>query len=149
MRWEKIDFSKGHVEVAGKTGKKRQQRFVELNPTARAWLWKYRSAQGRVFDPEDSRTRKAWDNLRKACGWKLCSFPEKEDEFEHNVLRHCYGSYMLAKTQNRDRTIELMGTSLVTFANHYRVAMPEDWAEAYWKILPDETPLPRKAEQKV
>jgi len=137
MRWEKIDFSNGHVEVEGSTGKKRQQRFVELNPTARAWLCKYRAARGRIFDPEASKVRRAWDSLRKTCGWRLCSFPTKEDEFEHNVLRHCFASYMLAKTQNREKTVELMGTSLVTFANYYRVAMPPDWAKKYWAILPE------------
>ena len=143
MRWEKIDFSKGHVVVEGKTSKKKQQRYVTLNATARAWLWKYRKAEGRIFDPTKSKIRKAWDRLRKKCGWKICSYPTKDDEFEHNVLRHCFGSYMLAQTQNREKTIELMGTSPVTFADHYRVAMPPDWAEKYWAILPDNSSHPK------
>jgi integrase len=148
MRWENIDFSKGHVNVRGMGSKKRQQRYVELNPTARAWLWKYRSAQGRIFDPDESGIRREWDKIRKDCGWSFSVFPTKEDEFEHNVLRHSFGSYMLAKTQSREKTIELMGTSPITFANHYRVAMPPDWAGKYWKILPNEIRIQRKLLQK-
>jgi hypothetical protein len=55
---------------------------------------------------------------------------------------------MLAKTQSREKTIELMGTSPITFANHYRVAMPPDWAGKYWKILPNEIRIQRKLLQK-
>ena len=143
MDWKAIDFAKRHVNVRGKTSKKKQQRYVELNPTAKAWLWKYRSAQGRIFDPEEPQVRREWDKIRMDCGWKLCDYPTKEDEFEHNVLRHSFGSYMLAKTQSREKTIELMGTSPVTFADHYRVAMPPDWAEKYWAILPDNSSHPK------
>jgi len=148
MRWENIDFSKGHVNVQGMGSKKRQQRYVELNPTAGAWLLKYRSAHGRIFNDKEPAVRREWDKIRMDCGWKLSEYPTKEDEFEHNVLRHSFGSYMLAKTQSREKTIELMGTSPTTFANHYRVAMPLDWAGKYWAILPEGFSHPAPTRQK-
>jgi len=143
MDWKDIDFAQGHVRVRKTKSKKKQERYVELNPTAKAWLLKYRTAEGPIFSSSQGTIRKAWDKLRKQCGWKFASFPTDDDDFEKNVLRHSFGSYMLAKTQNRARTTELMGTSLSTFASYYRVALPEKSAESYWNILPDTSVRPK------
>jgi integrase len=137
LLWENIDFATGFVKVVKMSGKKRQERWVPINQTAKAWLLKYRRAKGPVFYLDRNLIRRSWDRLRKECGWTFSSFPTKENEFEHDVLRHSFGSYMLALTQNREKTVEIMGTSLATFAKHYLVTMPSSWAEKYWAILPE------------
>lgn len=138
LLWENVDFATGFVKVAKMSGKKKQERWVPINQTAKAWLLKYRRAKGPVFYLDRNLIRRSWDRLRKECGWAFSSFPTKENEFEHDVLRHSFGSYMLALTQNREKTVEIMGTSLATFAKHYLVTMPSSWAEKYWAILPED-----------
>lgn len=147
LEWEDIDLNRRDVKVQNnnKTG---QERYIELNPTAYAWLKKYRGV-GRIENITDGRLRKAWDRLRKSLGWNLTRTPTGKRDWVSDILRHSYGSYMLAVTgDDKYKVCALMGNSIAILNKHYRRAMPKREAEPYWKILPDETPLPRKAPQK-
>ena len=148
LEWEDIDFNRKDVRVRNQN-KTSQERYVELNPTALAWLRKYRGV-GRIENMDDGRLRKAWDDLREGLGWNLTRTPTNKKDWASDILRHSYGSYMLAVCgDDKYKVCALMGNSVAILSKHYRRAMPAKEAQPYWKILPDETPLPRKAEQKV
>ena len=148
LDWKDIRFSENDIHIRKLRGKRKQERFPTLNPTAKAWLWKYRCAEGPVYSQSAHIIRKAWDKLRKDCGWKICKDAEQEDEFGFDILRHSFGSYMFAKTQDRAKTTELMGTSLSVFAKHYLKPMPSKSAEPYWNILPDPARAKARTPQK-
>lgn len=147
LNWEDIDFNRRDVHVfnGNKVG---QERYVELNPTAYAWLRKFRGV-GKVEYLSDGKTRRGWDNLRKSLGWLTAREGASKDKWDSNVLRHSYGSYMLAVSDDdKYKVCALMGNSIGTLNKHYRRAMPKQEAEPYWKILPDTFPHPTPTHSK-
>jgi len=147
LDWADVDFNLRNVQVFN-NNKTKTERFVEMNPTAYAWLKKYRGV-GKVENLSEGRSRRAWDKLRKSVGWNLTRTPADKGDWVGDILRHSYGSYMLAVTgDDRYKVCALMGNSIPILNKHYRRPMPRQLAEPYWKILPDESPLPKKLPQK-
>jgi integrase len=136
LDWGDIDFNRRHVHIHD-DNKTETERFVELNPTAYAWLRKYRGV-GRVQNLSEGRMRRAWDQLRKNLGWGMTRDSKGKRHWVSDILRHSYGSYMLAVSgDDRYKVCALMGNSIPILNRHYRKAMPRQEAEPYWKILPD------------
>ena len=53
-----------------------------------------------------------------------------------DVLRHCYGSYLLALTHNSAQLATLMGNSEDVIRSHYRRHVSSDAATAFFSIMP-------------
>jgi len=148
MKWENIDFNRRDVHVTNEN-KTSQERYVELNKTAYAWLRKYRSV-GLIENATDDVIRRKWNQLRKTLGWKITRIAKGKTDWASNVMRHSFGSYMLGVCDDdRYKVCALMGNSVGTLNKHYRRAIPKQEAEPYWNILPDNTPNPKaKTHQK-
>ena len=55
----------------------------------------------------------------------------------HDVLRHCYASYHLARHENQDKTALQMGhRNTDVLFNHYRNLVTKTEARDFWGILP-------------
>jgi integrase len=147
LDWEDVDFNKRDVKIRNEN-KTSQERYVDLNPTAYAWLRKYRGV-GRVEKGSDGQLRKAWDRLRRACGWNLTLAPASKKDWVTDILRHSYGSYLLGVIgDNKEKVSALMGNSVSVLRKHYRRAISEHEAKPYWKLLPESFSPPKPSRQK-
>ena len=52
------------------------------------------------------------------------------------MLRHSYGSYRLAQTNNVAEVADEMGNSPDVVRNHYQNLVRPEQVAAYWKIIP-------------
>jgi hypothetical protein len=68
---------------------------------------------------------------------QLVDLFEKADvEMKHNVLRHSFGTYRVAATQNVAQTALEMGNSPAMIRKHYMEVVPKEEGEAWFSILP-------------
>lgn len=132
IEWDRIHFDTGEVEVLASTSKTRETRFVPMEPTALAWLKKYKQKAGRVIG---RNFPKKWNDLRKSCGYAVLK--SKGVKWHPDVLRHTFGSYWLAVNNDRPRLGELMGNTVDVIKAHYRRAVRGDDAASFWEIDPE------------
>ena len=140
LRWEFIHFETGEIEVLGKTSKTRETRFVRMENTLISWLKSLpRKARGPIVG---TNFQMEWKTVRGAAGYKV-QLPKHKHEKEvatkpwpKDVLRHTFGSYWLAKHQDRARLAEQMGNTVQVIKAHYKRAIPAAEAEKFWAILP-------------
>jgi len=131
LAWERVHFETEQIEVLGATSKTRETRFATLEPLLAEWLLPFRQAQGRITGPFFAQTLR---EVKVRAGF---TFGEDETHpWPKDVLRHCYGSYWLAAHRDRAHLAELMGTSLPMIKTHYKRAIPQAQAEAYWRLSP-------------
>ena len=113
------EIGESFIEVTAAKSKTRRRRLVKIQPTLRAWL----DLGGSVdFGDYGNRTR----HFYAASGvvWP------------HNVTRHSFVSYHLARFQNAGKTaLEAGHTEQMLFA-HYRELVTTQSAKDYWAILP-------------
>jgi integrase len=122
IHWSAIHFETGQLEVRAATSKRRESRFVPLEPVLTEILMKYRRPHGLVVSGHSQSDVRA---VKIAAG--LGDWPV-------DVLRHSYGSNWLAVHQNRAMLAENMGNSADVIRQHYRKALPPDVAREYWSI---------------
>jgi site-specific recombinase XerC len=131
LRWERIHFDSGQIEVLGETSKTRETRFAEMEPLLSEWLLPFRLPDGPITGPFFAETLRA---VKAAAGF---TFGEDDSRpWPKDVLRHCFGSYWLAVHKDRAHLAELMGTSLQMIKTHYKRAIPQSVAEGFWKLAP-------------
>ena len=126
LDWKNVHLEGKFIDVDESVAKTRQQRNVEMSDLLVAWLTPYRLAAGKVV-PRGFRNRK--NKLLKLAG--VTKWPK-------NGLRHSFGSYHCAYSQNPDMTAFQMGhgktDTLFKYYRNYRISKKD--AEAYWKIAP-------------
>jgi len=119
-----VDLKAGHIHVTAAIAKTRQQRYVEIHPTLRAWLRKY-PVNGPVCPPN---WRKRITAARTAAG--ISQWPT-------NGHRHSYASYHLAAYQDAGKTAFQLGhPSPDLLYAHYRNLVTRKQGEAYFGIKP-------------
>jgi integrase len=131
LRWERIHFETHQIEVRGETNKTRETRFVDMEPLLIEWLLPFRAQAGLITGPFFAETLRA---VKVSAGFTFGA--DKTRPWPTDVLRHCYGSYWLAVHKDRAHLAELMGNSLEMIKTHYRRAIPQPQAEAFWKLEP-------------
>jgi len=60
---------------------------------------------------------------------------------KHNCLRHSFGTYRVAVTQNIAQTSHEMGNTPSMVRNHYMEVVPKETGEAWFSIVP---PVPER-----
>jgi integrase len=87
------------------------------------WLAPYVQKEGKI-----GYSRRAFKEVREAAGI----------EWSKDVMRHCFGSYLLAHNEDAPKTAMQMGHSGVdVLFNHYRNLVKKQDAVDYWNIEPD------------
>ncbi|MDQ3622148.1 MAG: tyrosine-type recombinase/integrase [Verrucomicrobiota bacterium] len=122
LDWGDIHLDSGQIEVKARHSKTRRHRLVPIQPNLKAWLEIYRKEFGAITFSR----RKFRDAYRKAgfAEWPL------------DVLRHSFGTYRLPILKSAESLALEMGNSPDVIFRHYRWAMDEETAGAYFSIQP-------------
>lgn len=122
--WSAVDFGTRTINVKAETSKRRESRYVQMEPALVAFLKPHRKASGLICG---RNFRRQWESVVRAHG---------NGDWSVNVCRHTALSMMLAKTQNRNATAEWGGTSASVLARHYRRPILKRDAQRFWNIRP-------------
>jgi integrase len=119
LREENIMLDRGMIEVPAAKAKTRRRRLITIQPNLKAWL----ALGGELRPMSDYRT------IRPV-------IRASEVDWHHNVTRHSFVSYHLAKFQNAAKTaLEAGHTEQMIFSNYREIITP-DQAEEFWSIVP-------------
>ncbi|MGI8431527.1 MAG: site-specific integrase, partial [Chthoniobacterales bacterium] len=110
LDWSKIDFETAHLHVIPSSSKKREGRFVAMEPALVAFLKLYAKPSGPVVSRNH---RKQWESLIRSCGHSAAN-PWPQD-----CMRHTGISMLLALKRNRALVTEEAGTSLSCLKRNY------------------------------
>lgn len=124
LREENIKTEQGIIEVTAQSAKTRQRRVVKIQPALRAWL-----AIGGALPLHDINNR-----MRKFSA--LLREMEPPIVWEHNVTRHSFCSYHLARFKSAAKTALEAGHSEAMLFGHYREIVTAESAAEFWSILP-------------
>jgi integrase len=130
--WDAVDFNDRLIRVGNwKTGRhKRSARFrdVKMSDNLTAWLSPYREWSGRVWPMSWQTSHKATRHQAGITDWPK------------DCLRHSYGSYLLALTQNSSFVADQMGhqSAKMVYAHYRRLVRPSEAAD-FWNIFPRES----------
>jgi integrase len=122
------DYTNGHIRVRAEIAKCREPRLVPVQPNLAAWLEPFRKPCGPV-QPFVNVTNELADLAKTA-----------EIAWRHNALRHAYGSFRLAVTQDPQRVSYEMGNSVRMVFRHYRALVTEEEGKRWFGIMPDIAP---------
>ena len=125
LDWDAVDLERRHIEVRAGQAKTASRRLIPISENLIAWLTPL-SRTGRVIAA--SQYHKEVSALARALkiGWP------------HNVLRHSYISYRIAKVKSADQVALEAGNSPTIIFKHYRELTTEDLANKWFGILPKE-----------
>lgn len=126
LDWKDVDFAAKAIRVSPATAKKRRQRYVDISDNLIKWLAPYARKTGKI-----GHSRSALHAVRDLAGVKWAK----------DVMRHSYGSYLLAHNEDAPKTALQMGhTGVDVLFNHYRNLVKKSDAVRYWAIVPDSQP---------
>jgi len=124
LDWKDVDFSAKTIRVSPATAKKRRQRYVDMSDNLIQWLAPYVKIEGKI-----GYSRKIFREVKKA----------SKIQWSKDVMRHSFGSYLLALNEDAPKTAMQMGHSGVdVLFNHYRNLVKKSAAVDYWNIVPEE-----------
>ena len=126
LKWSAVDLENARLTVTSESSKHRRARNVPLSDNALAWL--------RRFAPTHSAdtvfsSRRKMRGLLKAAGVT----------WGQDILRHSYGSYLLAQCEDMAIVAARMGNSPEMVKTHYNSARNAKEAAAFWAITPPES----------
>ena len=124
LRWEHVKAKV--IDVPADVSKRRKRRIMPILPTLAAWLKVIKPPKaGRIIARSPSRHETG------RLGELIGGWPR-------NVLRHSYGSYRCADTKDAPALSLEMGNSVAMIEAHYREAVTDAEAKAFWKLTPSE-----------
>ena len=129
MTWEDVWETEDCIVVNARDAKMWRRRVFERPPVANEWLTPYRHLTGPIWKHTEGAFNSQLDAFRQTVGLKGM----------HNVLRHSFGSYRYALTDNADKTSKEMGNSPTTLKkSYYRLVTPAQGAE-WFALMPPNT----------
>jgi integrase len=142
LEWKDVHFGTGDIHVLNSTSKTKLERFVPMEANLIAWLETCPIREpGPIIGKSHQKFRMAWEEVKRAIGFKVGLAPEKgwpalAREWPSDITRHTYASYWLAVHKNRAELAERMGNTEAMIKKHYRRAIREESAKAFWAIMP-------------
>jgi integrase len=124
--WEQIDLTTLSIHVLPHTSKRREGRYVHIEPMLVDWLNPY-VADGRVCTPS---FRRHWRFVTRSIGYN------SETPWPQDVMRHTAASMLLAIKRNRALVAEELGTSVDVLRRHYRKPILQSEAQRFWMLKP-------------
>jgi integrase len=136
LDWKDVDFSAKTIRVSPATAKKRRQRYVDMSDNLIQWLVPYVQKEGKI-----GYSRTIFRTVRE----------KASVEWSKDVMRHSFGSYLLAYNEDAPKTALQMGhTRVDVLFNHYRNLVKKKDAKDYWNIVPaDSAKINQQPDQKV
>jgi integrase len=131
LRWEFVHFDANEIEVLAKTSKTRETRFVKMEDALVAWLSPYSRKNGPIIGPN---FLKDWKSARNSAGYAVSGTNGRA--WPKDVLRHTFGTYWLARYEDRARLAEQMGNTIEVIKKHYRRAVPKAETDKFWTLRP-------------
>ncbi len=123
QRWEDIHLDREFLSVTAAKENTPANRVVPLQPAALAWLRLHAKPSGPVCGPAGM----IWlRRLVTRAGFKM----------PPNALRHSYISYRIAACGNKAEVANEAGNSVSQIDQHYRVPLPKEEGEKWFKIFP-------------
>ncbi len=122
LRWEHI--TKDYIRVPPGQYRVKSTRLVPILPNLKAWLATC-PKEGELVVPFKIPTNQL-----------VPLFEKSGVELKHNCLRHSFGSYRVATTQNIAQTSMEMGNSPSMIRQHYLEVVPKEEGEAWFSIVP-------------
>lgn len=132
LDWSNVNLQTNHIFVEASTSKRRESRYVRIEPTLSQWLSRYTKPSGRICGPN---FRRQWDSVIKAAGYNA------EQPWPQDCMRHSYASYWLALYEDRPRLSELMGNSVGVIRRHYRQPVTKAEAQRFFALSPGAAPI--------
>ena len=134
LKWEDVwraegdkENPDGYITIDFDTAKEGEKRHVPILPALAAWLEPYRNHSGPIWTKSGDVQEYQFTQLKKTMGIK-----------GHNLLRHSYPTYRLARTGNSARTARETGHSERVMLNSYFRLVTVQQAKAWFSILPEE-----------
>lgn len=124
LDWGEIDFNQSHIEIKSGKSKTAQRRLAPLLPNLEAWLKPYRGRTGLVCPTNEVETERR--ELAKTL----------EIPWPNNALRHSYGSYRMATTDDAQKVSIEMGNSPNMIFRNYRKVVTKAEAAKWFEIRP-------------
>ena len=124
--WEQIDSKTKSIHVLPHTSKRREERYVHIEPILIEWLRPYMRA-GRLCSKS---FRRHWRFVTKAAGYN------DQNPWTQDVMRHTAASMLLAIKRNRAYVAEELGTSVDVLRRHYRKPILKSEAQCFWMLKP-------------
>jgi integrase len=125
--WEHI--TKDYIRVPPGEYRVKSTRLVPILPNLRSWLATC-TKDGAMVVPFKNPTNQLVPLFEKA-----------GVELKHNCLRHSFGSYRVAATQNIAQTSHEMGNTPSMISQHYLEVVPKEEGQAWFSLVP---PAPEK-----
>ena len=123
IEWSAIDLDRGFITIRAGQAKTASRRIVPVSDNLRAWLLPHVGEGVVVSSAETYRKVTA---LARRLGIK----------WPHNVLRHSFISYRIAKVKNANEVALEAGNSPAVIFKHYRELATEEQADAWFAIRP-------------
>lgn len=123
INWSAVDFGRKIIMIRAGQAKTASRRIIPISENLAAWLRPH-AGEGLIVK-NDEIYRKVTSLARKL-----------EIEWPHNVLRHSYISYRIAKIKNAQEVALEAGNSPTIIFKHYRELATEDDADRWFEIMP-------------
>ncbi len=128
LEWRHIhtEGAAPYVELPSSVTKTNRRRICEIPPCAAAWL---KPLSGMPADPLTVTETIYRDRL-------IAAASAARIEWSENLLRHSFGTYKLAATQNAPAVALAMGNSPAVVLEHYANVCSPEAAAAWWQVFP-------------
>ena len=124
LTWKNVNLAENFIRVEAATAKTRRRRNVPLEGSAAAWLRRHAEREGALF-----YSRRKHREIVEAAKVK----------WGKDIMRHSYGSYLLAHIEDEAATASRMGNSVNIVHAHYKNLRSKKEAAEFWKITPAPT----------
>lgn len=131
LDWSDILWEKQIIHVRAKVAKSSRNRDVQMAPNLAEWLLPYRKSFGRLSECNQNNLSRRITAAGELAG--IAQWPQ-------DGLRHSYGSYHYAATEDAPTTSARMGHRDTTMLfKHYNHRVSKEAGKAYFGIRPFET----------
>jgi integrase len=124
IEWSAIDLERRFITIRAGQAKTASRRIVPVSANLRAWLLPH-VGEGMVVPSAETYRKVTCLARRLGIRWP------------HNVLRHSFISYRIAKVKNANEVALEAGNSPAVIFKHYRELATEAQADAWFAIRPE------------
>lgn len=137
LKWSEVHADDKLITVLAETSKVKETRNVPIEGNLIEWLKVFTPSKAKGLVVRDTNFDNRIKPFRAKLGYRNNGENKDQPIYPPDVLRHCYGSYWLAKHANRAQLAEHMGNSVEIIGKHYRRVVGKAAVAAFWNITPE------------